>query len=83
MIPMCQVVGRRKRQRTDGLTDRSKRNAGTPKRGQDNLLTRRTKTKKKDRNDLEQEICVITWNVNTSSAQYDFFCVTWLNVKPM
>ena len=24
--------------------------------------------------EMEHEICVVTWNVNNSSAHYDFFC---------
>ena len=28
--------------------------------------------KKETSKDVEQELCVITWNVNQSSAQYDF-----------
>ena len=38
------------------------------------IITDKTNEDTKERRkDLEQEICVITWNVNTSSAQYDFF----------
>ena len=35
-------------------------------------LTRRTKTSKEDKKGLEEEICVVTCNVNKSSAQYAF-----------
>ena len=29
---------------------------------------------KERRRDTEHDICVISWNVNTSSAHYDFLC---------
>ena len=37
-------------------------------------MRRRTKTKRKEEGDSDHYICVITWNVNKSSAQYDFLC---------
>ena len=42
----------------------------------------RTDEEKTERGkDIEHEICVVTRNVNKSSAQYDF-SVTWLKIRP-
>ena len=41
---------------------------------EDKIITDMTDEDTKERQkDKKQEICVITWNVNKSSAQYDFF----------
>ena len=63
-------VDRRKRRRTDEMKIDG-REAQEHKR--DKIIAHKTDEDKKERReDLEQEICVITWNVHESSAQYDF-----------
>ena len=37
-------------------------------------VRRRDEDTKERRKDTEQEICVISWNVNKSTAQYDSLC---------
>ena len=68
---MCQFVGRRKRQRTDGMKIDGRGRQEHQK--EDKIIPDKTDEDTKERQkDLEQETCVITWNVNKSSAQYDF-----------
>ena len=65
----CVSICRQKKKTEDGWDDRWKRKAGTPKREQyHHWQDGRRQERQKD---LEEEICVITWNVNKSSAQYD------------
>ena len=68
---LCRDVGRRKRQRTE-----SKEIDGREKQEhqKENKTTETEDDEKKRGKDLEHQICVITWNVNKSSAQYDFLC---------
>ena len=68
---VCEIVVRRKRQRTDGMKIDGRRRQEHQK--EDKITTDQTDEDTKERQkDLEQEICVITWNVNKSSAPYDF-----------
>ena len=79
---VCEIAGRRKRQRTNGMKIDGRRRQEHQE--DEKIIADKTDEDTKERQkDLEQEKCVITWNVNKSSAQYDFFCMTWLNVKPM
>ena len=42
---------------------------------QEHQKEERTDEEKTERGkEMEHEICVVTWNVNKSSAQYDFLC---------
>ena len=67
----CQFVGRRKRQRTDGMKIDGRR--WQEHQNENKIVTDKTDEDTKGRQQgLEEEICVVTWNVNTSSAQYDF-----------
>ena len=74
--PLCQSVGKRVRQRTDvkktdgrDMQEHQKENKITDEKADDD--------KKEREKDLEHEICVITWNVNKSSAQYDLLTHNW------
>ena len=58
----------KKKQRTDGM----KRGRQEHQKDEKIITDKTDEDTKERRKDLEQEICVITWNVNTSSAQYDF-----------
>ena len=68
---LCRDVGRRKRQRTElkEIDGREKQ-----EHQKENKTTETEDDEKKRGKDLEHQICVITWNVNKSSAQYDFLC---------
>ena len=67
----CQFVVRRKRQRTDGMNIDARRRQEHQK--ENKIVTHKTDEDTKGRQKgLEEEICVVTWNVNKSSAQYDF-----------
>ena len=70
---LCQGVGRRKRQRT-GLK-KMDREEKQEHQKEDNTTNKKTDEDDNGRGkDLEHEICVITWDVNKSSAQCDFLC---------
>ena len=67
----CQFVVRRKRQRTDGMKIDGRRRQEHQK--ENKIFTHKTDEDTKGRQKgLEKEICVITWNVHKSLAQYDF-----------
>ena len=69
---LCRSVGRRKRQRMMDLnkTDRRERHEHTEEDKKTEGGTEHDEGK--GGNDLEHDICVITWSVNKSSAQFDF-----------
>ena len=64
---MNQLVDRRKRQRTNGM--KIYRRRMQEHQEEKKKITDKTDEDKERRKDLEPEICVVTWNVNKSSAQ--------------
>ena len=67
----CKVVGGRKRQRTDVKKTNGRERQGHQKEVKINEEKMENDEEKREK-EMEHEIRVVTWNVNKSSAHYDF-----------
>ena len=78
------VREKKKTRETSGKTMKKTdgREVEQQKKHDDERSTIKTDKDKDEDKDIEHELCVSSWNVNKSSARYDF-CATWLSVRLM